>query len=308
MAPGRFKTAPVTERDNAHAPQAGVHLYHFAESTCSKMGAMRDVEASAGAEAGSSEGAGFDGLEVLDGFRATGAAKESFVRELFDRVAPRYDLVNLLISLGQTTLWRWLALGWLGTRELPKDARVVDVGCGTGAAAALLLWRYRGRGVRVEGVDNSTGMLDIARERHPGVGFALGDACALPCETGAFDLAVTVYTLRNFSSLDAGLAELVRVTRPGGAVIILDAFPVRSAVLRFLLSVWLDVIMPRLAGLFQDAKAYRYLATSIQNTVSADTVASRLQELGCVDVRVTPYTFGACCRVLAHKPAAAETS
>ena len=167
---------------------------------------------------------------------------------MFDRVAPTYDLLNHFISLGQTTLWRVLALSWLHD-VLPKNAKVLDVGCGTGWVTWYFRRQYPSRDLDIEGMDCSTVMLDEARRVVPGAEFTHGDVCALKHADGAFDAVTTVYTLRNFPDLRRGVEEMYRVTKPGGSVVILDAFPPSNAFVKSALYVWLELVMPVVAGL-----------------------------------------------------------
>lgn len=242
----------------------------------------------------------FGECSAEEGFKLKGNQKLEFVTELFDRIAIQYDTINLFISLGQTTLWRILALGWLQT-YLKPCTRVLDVGCGTGWVSWFLYWRYPHLNLQVEAMDCSQQMLQEARRLYPKFTFTHGDVCALPYSDGAFDLVTTVYTLRNFPDLYDGLKEMVRVTAPGGHIVILDAFPT-GGMMQFVLKVWLSYIMPHVASIFIDRKPYHYLANSIQSTVPSSEVASILTQLGCTGpIMQTRYSFGAAVRLIARK-------
>ena len=156
----------------------------------------------------------------------------------------------------------------------------------------------------VEGLDCSPVMLAEASARLPGRRFTRGDACALPYGDASFDVVTTVFTLRNFPDLQASLKEMVRVLRPGGTLLIVDAFPPADGLMRRLLALWLNCVVPLLAALVtrRDPKPYRYLAASIQQTVAVEAVASALRDAGCDAVTVRTFTFGAAARVLATKP------
>lgn len=240
----------------------------------------------------------FDAHGADDGVRLHGAAKLAFMSDMFDRLVPTYDVVNLLISLGQTTVWRLLALGWQ-PRTFAPGVRVLDVGCGTGWVSWFLSKRYTG--LQVTGLDCSRAMLAEAERRLPQHVFTYGDVCKLPYPSGAFQVVTTVFTLRNFPDLVPALHEMTRVCAPGGTLLILDAFPPRAPLMRALVAFWMNNAVPLLARLFtRDAKAYRYLAASIQQTVDVDTVAGILRAAGC-QVEVTRYSFGAAARVFAQK-------
>ena len=155
----------------------------------------------------------------------------------------------------------------------------------------------------VEGLDCSPAMLAEASARLPGRRFTRGDACALPHADATFDVVTTVFTLRNFPDLQGSLREMVRVLRPGGTLLIVDAFPPADGLMRRLLALWLDRVVPLLAALVtrRDPKPYRYLAASIQQTVAVEAVAEALRGAGCEAVAVRTYTFGAAARVMATK-------
>ena len=249
-------------------------------------------------------GSSFDAHAPLEGFKLRGKDKLAFVSDMFDRVAPTYDLLNHFISLGNTTIWRLMALTRLAGRKgvLKPGSKILDVGCGTGWVTWFFGWYYRGMALDVEGMDCSKVMLDEARKVNPGAKFTLGDVCDLRYETDTFDVVTTVYTLRNFPDLDKGVGEMYRVTKPGGFVVIVDAFPPGNACVRWVLELWLERVMPRIAAVFMnDPKAYRYLSASIRSTVAVGRVGEMLEELG-AEVEVREYTFGTAARIVARKP------
>ena len=255
----------------------------------------------------------FDATGARDGFALTGAKKLAFVAELFDRVAPRYDVVNGAIALGFCGRWRRRALTsglrWANANEsrtFKRGDRALDVGCGSGAVTAMVMYgELSFLGVEVIGMDCSEGMLGEARRRTPGAArFEAGNAAAMKYANETFDVVTTVYTLRNFPDLRDALSEMLRVTKPGGRVMILDAFP-PSGALGFLLKWWLNVMLPLLGWLMTgDAKPYKYLANSIQSTATPREVKAMLEELGADRVEVTSYwPFGAAAKIMAHKDA-----
>jgi demethylmenaquinone methyltransferase/2-methoxy-6-polyprenyl-1,4-benzoquinol methylase len=168
----------------------------------------------------------------------------------------------------------------------------------------FLCLRYDSSKLRVEGLDCSAAMLSEASRRHPLHTFTHGDVCALPYADASFDAVTTVFTLRNFPDRDAGLREMLRVLRPGGALVIIDAFPPKAGVFRRLLALWLNWVVPALAAAVSRrgaVKAYRYLAASIQQTADVEGVADALRAAGAAHVRVSSYTFGAAARLIATK-------
>ena len=255
----------------------------------------------------------FDATSARDGFALNGARKLAFVSELFDRVAPRYDVVNGAIALGFCGRWRRRALTsglrWATANEPRTFKRgdvALDVGCGSGAVTATVMYgELSFLGVEVIGMDCSEGMLREARERTPGAArFERGNAAAMTYANGEFDVVTTVYTLRNFPDLRDALSEMLRVTKPGGRVMILDAFP-PSGALGFALRWWLNFMLPLLGWLMTgDAKPYTYLANSIQSTATPREVKAMLEELGADRVEVTSYwPFGAAAKIMAYKDA-----
>lgn len=148
-----------------------------------------------------------------------GTEKAAYIRQLFDTIAPGYDRMNRLMTLGQWRYWQWRLARRL--EELPLEgARVLDVACGTGEITALLARRVGPSG-HVTGLDFSPGMLAVARRRLEEAGLAArvrlvqGDALAMPFPDGGFDLVTMGFALRNVADLDRALAEMVRVARPG---------------------------------------------------------------------------------------------
>ncbi|CAD7697660.1 unnamed protein product [Ostreobium quekettii] len=172
------------------------------------------------------------------------------------------------------------------------------------SALRLLRWRYgRQKKLEIEGLDCSPKMLDIARRADPKSTFTLGDATALPYSDASFDFALSVYTLRNLPDLRMALQEMLRVLKPRSKLLLLDAFPPPIPVARALLWLWLKLVLPILGGLFTGERwAYEYLAASIQGTKSAHEVATMLEGLGCDEIEVNHYTFGAAACIVATKP------
>jgi len=163
---------------------------------------------------------------------------------------------------------------------------------------------FQSLNLRVEGLDCSEGMIQIAREADSLSTYRCGDACDMRCyQDGEFDCVVTVYTLRNFPDISTALREMVRVLKPGGTVLVLDAFPPRSAAMRWLLRLWLGGVVPLVTSLFSSEKAYQYLFRSIEGTVPAPEVAAMMVGAGCCEPRVHMYSLGAAGCIVAQKAA-----
>ncbi|MDF1563984.1 MAG: class I SAM-dependent methyltransferase [Deltaproteobacteria bacterium] len=226
-----------------------------------------------------------------------GDDKRHFVRGVFDRLAGRYDAMNLLISLGQTSWWRWRSL-----KALPLHAgmRILDVGCGTGWVVRHLAGRAPD--ATIEGMDLSEGMLIEARARDPQATYFQGDVTDIPREDGSYDLVTTVFTLRNFPDLDASLDDMVRVLGPGGRIFILDGFPPQGPALwRGFHALWMRHIVPLLVRPFADHRSFRYLAESILRHVTPDEVARRLEARGLTVERIHRFGLGSAAAITARR-------
>lgn len=183
----------------------------------------------------------------------TGEAKTARVRAMFDTIAPRYDLVNRLMTFGLDQGWRRATVGALG---LPPGSVILDLACGTGDLSALA---HR-HGYRTVGADLSWGML--AANHRTGAAVVQCDAGALPLATGSVDGVVCGYALRNFTDLPGSLLEAARVLRPGGRIAVLEVAAPPRGILRLGYRAWFEHAVPVLGGLLSDADAYRYLPRS----------------------------------------------
>jgi demethylmenaquinone methyltransferase/2-methoxy-6-polyprenyl-1,4-benzoquinol methylase len=200
-----------------------------------------------------------------------GEAKVKAVRALFDTIAPRYDLVNRLMTFGMDRGWRRKAVASLA---LPTTGQcVLDLACGTGDLCRQL---HTG-GYLAIGVDLSFGMLAHARTTSP---LLQGDALQLPFSDHSLDGVVSGFALRNFVDLDGVFAELARVVRPGGRIALLDVAQPTNPALRAGHAVYFGHIAPRIGGLLSNADAYRYLPRSVAYLPTAAEMLSRLGDAG----------------------------
>jgi demethylmenaquinone methyltransferase/2-methoxy-6-polyprenyl-1,4-benzoquinol methylase len=204
------------------------------------------------------------------------------VRTMFDTIAPRYDLVNRIMTFGLDRLWRRRAVSEL---DLVPGAVVVDLACGTGdlcrdlAAASL----------RPIGVDLSIGMLSHARTAAP---LAQGDATALPLPDESVDGAVSGFALRNFVALPPVFAELARVIRPGGRVALLDVATPPNPLMRAGHAVYFGHVVPRIGAVLSDPAAYHYLPRSVAYLPPPDEMLAMLEQAGFGAVRRRALTGG----------------
>ena len=182
-----------------------------------------------------------------------GPAKAEMVRGMFDAIAPRYDLVNRLMTFGLDVRWRSRTVRALG---LPERSRVLDVACGTGDLTRLL----GRRGMRALGVDLSLGMLRAAPGR---AALAEADAMALPFGDASMDGVTCGFALRNVADLDATLGEMARVLRPGGRLALLEVDEPWGRAMGLGHRIWFRRVVPRIGAVLSDAAAYRYLPRSV---------------------------------------------
>lgn len=213
---------------------------------------------------------------------------------MFDRIAPRYDLLNRLLSLGTDLSWRRRALD---RARLGEGERALDVGTGTGDFALALLARAH-RSATVTGVDVSPGMLNVAERRAAKAGLGaryerlIASVESLPFVDGAFDVAVAGFVIRNVGDIPRGLREMRRVLRPGGRAVILDLHTPRNPTVRRLYRSY-SFLSPRLAAaLGSDPEAYRYLPRSIEAFYEPETLATLLRDAGFSRVTFERLTFG----------------
>lgn len=212
-----------------------------------------------------------------------GDEKRRSVQAMFDRVAPSYERMNRVISLGQDRRWRHHAVEALG---LPLGSLVLDLACGT----ADLCRDLDGYGYRAVGLDFSAGMLAAARTRAP---LVRADAAALPFPPGSVDGIVCGFALRNFVALDAVFAECARVLRPGGRFAALDAAVPEQALLRAGNAVWFRGAVPLLGwALAGDRDAYRYLPRSTAYLPAPETLLATLHAAGFAGAARRTFTGG----------------
>ena len=196
------------------------------------------------------------------------------VQAMFDEVADRYDLTNDVLSLGQTRVWRRAVVKAVAAEP---GERVLDLAAGTGTSSRP----FADAGAHVVPCDFSLGMLRVGRTRQPDLAFVAGDGLRLPFADDAFDAVTISFGLRNLNDPDAGLAELHRVTRPGGRLVVCEfSHPTWGPFRR----VYSDYLMGALPGIARrvssNPDAYVYLAESIQAWPDQQELADRITAAG----------------------------
>jgi demethylmenaquinone methyltransferase/2-methoxy-6-polyprenyl-1,4-benzoquinol methylase len=212
------------------------------------------------------------------GAAASGTLPETQVRAMFDRIARVYDRMNSVMTAGMHHRWRRRAAD---LARVGPGSRALDVATGTGDLAIELA----GRGASVVGLDFSERMLELARAKAPAIEFVQGNALELQYPDASFDAVTVGFGARNFSDLDRGLAELARVTRPGGRVVILEITSPQRPPLSWFFRLWFDRAVPALGRLAGDPDAYTYLPSSVRRFPGPAELAGKLAAAGLVDVR-----------------------
>jgi demethylmenaquinone methyltransferase/2-methoxy-6-polyprenyl-1,4-benzoquinol methylase len=211
-----------------------------------------------------------------------GEEKRDAVRAMFDAIAPRYDLVNRIMTFRLDVRWRRRAVGELG---LGPGSVVLDLASGTGDLCIDLARA----GLRPISVDLSFGMLRADRSGAPRV---QGDVLRLPVATGAVDGVTCGFALRNLVDLPTFFTELGRVVRPGGRIALLDVGVPSSRLVRWGHGVYFGRVVPRIGGLLSDAAAYRYLPRSVAYLPCAGEMLAALGRAGFPDARHDDLTGG----------------
>lgn len=258
------------------------------------------------------------GASVANIYYDPGAARAAKVQALFSRIAPRYDLINDVQSLGLHRLWKRRVIQL--ARPRPGE-HALDLCCGTGDLALALARR----GAQVIGLDFNERMLAAAKRRaaafRPRAGtpppspaapseappaalrFVRGDAQCLPFPDASFDLVTIGYGLRNLVSWEAGLGEMQRVTRPGGRLVVLDFGRPDNALWRRLYFAYLRRLVPCLGWLFcGSASAYAYILESLQHYPAQHGVAAAMRGHGLANVRVLSLLGGVMAINYGEKP------
>lgn len=221
---------------------------------------------------------------------AGNAAPPAQVGAMFDRIAPVYDLMNLVISGFQEPRWRRRAVA---AAAVEPGMAVIDIATGTGKVAASLGDRVGPLG-HVLGVDLSPGMIQRARVaygKRSNLEFVTGDAMDLPAPDATFDAATVAFGMRNLPDYAKGFAEMRRVVRPGGRVVCLEIARPAHLIAR-IARVWFERIVPVLGRLAGQGGAYAYLVESVQNYPGPERIAEIMREAGLADVHWTPLTLG----------------
>lgn len=211
--------------------------------------------------------------------------KKAQIEDMFDNIAPRYDLLNRLLSMRVDTIWR---------RKLVRKAvevnpaTILDVACGTGDLSILLAKKTS---AKVDGVDLSAGMVEVGRRKINQAGLQIdltvGDAEKLPYQTASFEVVTCAFGVRNFENLQAGIEEMKRVLKPGGRMLILEFSQSKNVLFKF----YFKHVLPTVGGwISKDKRAYQYLPTSVGEFPSGEKFVSLLRQVGFKEAEFIPMT------------------
>lgn len=233
--------------------------------------------------------------------------RAAYVREMFARIAPRYDAANRAITAGLDEAWRRRAIALLAA---PQGGRVVDLCCGTGDVVFHLL-RSDGS-LEVTGVDFCRPMLDAAkvraaREAHGSSTFVEGDVCDLKFADNSFDGATMAFSMRNVVDIDGVLREILRVLRPGARFVNLDVSKPRNRLWRRLFGAYFYGIVPIVGGIVGGSpQAYAYLPSSLTHHPDGPALRERFAEAGFSQASYVPLMGGAIAIHVGSKPDSTE--
>ena len=227
------------------------------------------------------------------------------IQQMFDGIAPDYDRLNHLMSLGVDRSWRRRALREIITPGQPQQ--LLDIACGTGDFA-LAQARRMHPDSHITGLDLSEGMLAVMREKVAKAGLEgrisceQGDSEAMRFSDGSFDCATIAFGIRNFSHREAALEEILRVLKPGGRLVILELSVPENRLLRWAYNLYFMHFVPWIGGLISgDKAAYKYLPASVQAFPGRREWTATMVRSGYANVRHRAFTVGLCRMYIGEK-------
>jgi demethylmenaquinone methyltransferase / 2-methoxy-6-polyprenyl-1,4-benzoquinol methylase len=216
------------------------------------------------------------------------------IQTMFDRISPRYDLLNRILSFGVDLRWRKRAVTLLGDL---KGKTALDLCCGSGDFVAIIQKRF-GTDVSIIGADFARQMLGIAQGRiTPDAGspllFCQADALSLPLADNSIDAVTIGFGIRNIADKESALREIIRVLRLGGRLAIVEPAMPDNRLMRFIFTFYFKNIMPLVGGIISgDHAAYRYLHDSVSTFPRPNRFVAMMQAAGFVDAKAVPQSFG----------------
>lgn len=235
-------------------------------------------------------------VEKISPYAADGDKREKGeqVRDMFDSIAPAYDVMNRMMTLGVDKSWRRKCVRLVSERH---PLHILDLATGTGDLAVAMAKSIPD--ARIQGADLSEKMLEIGRDKVAKAGlsgrvdFTVADALKLPFENNAFDAVTIAFGVRNFQDLSAGCAEIKRVLRPGGRLVILELSTPKAKFVRPFYNLYTKKIIPLVGKcVSKDKRAYSYLPDSIAAVPARDKMSEILRDVGLKDAQWEGLTFG----------------
>jgi demethylmenaquinone methyltransferase / 2-methoxy-6-polyprenyl-1,4-benzoquinol methylase len=232
---------------------------------------------------------------LVEGTTPAGAETEqqasAWVRGMFGRIAPRYDLLNHLLSMNIDRYWRSRTVSRVAHILERPDAQVLDVCCGTGDLTLAL--KSRSQSAHIFGSDFSHPMLEKANSKAAIGRWLEADALQLPIANASLDLVTTAFGFRNLTSYRGGLTELRRILKPGGTLAILEFSTPPNRLIAELYGFYSRAILPTIGGMISGSKdAYTYLPESVRKFPDADGLADQMRDMGFMNVRFERMTVG----------------
>lgn len=227
---------------------------------------------------------------------ATSSAKHEQVRSMFNTIAPKYDLMNRLMTFGIDKRWRSITVKTLKKAGVQN---VLDIATGTGDLAIKLAKEIDDS--HITGIDLSEGMINVGKTKVEQAGLsnritlATADALQMPFADNSFDAITVAYGVRNFEHLDKGYAEMLRVLRPGGMLCVLELTPPSSPIVKPFYAAYTRGIIPVVGRLLSnDKRAYTYLPESIAAVPARQDMLNLMSKAGFSDTTYRSFTFGVC--------------
>ncbi len=242
-------------------------------------------------------------------FKDSGKSKKEQVAMMFDKIAGKYDRLNRFLSARTDIGWRKKAI-----RMLKKDnpQHILDVATGTGDMALLAYKMLRPK--QITGIDISEGMLELGRKKvekeqlGDKIHLQSGDSETIMYGENTFDAVMVAFGVRNFENLENGLAEMLRVLKPGGRLIVLEFSKPRRRAVKSFYNLYMGIVAPQVARWFrQNKEAYQYLCESANAFPDRHLFTDILKKVGYIDTDYKPLSLGICCIYSGRKPAMAGT-
>lgn len=225
------------------------------------------------------------------------------VKEIFSTITGRYDFLNHFLSLRRDIAWRRFAAKKM---NFFKNKNFLDIACGTGDLSVSACFKHHD--ISVTGIDFVYPMVRAAKEKSKRynlsgkTNFIQGDALQLPFDENSFDVTAMAFGIRNIPQKAQALKEMMRVTIPGGQIMILEMTFIQNRFFKLAYYIYLNFLLPLIAKIFsKNAAAYYYLADSIMNFPKPEEFAAFMQETGISDVKIYPRTFGIACLYVGTK-------